>query len=281
VVTLHHPGSVDEACRLLTTLAEPLAYGGGTAIQILVRQGVLFPSDLVDLAGIPQLTELTTDGRRLRAGAMVTLRRIERDPRVRAQAPLLATVCGRVANPRVRNTASIGGNLAHGDYRLDPPTALLALGAVVETTSVRGNRRVPAQEFFVDLLTTALLPGELVTAVEIPAQAASAGVAFVKLTSLGENDWPSASVAAVAWPAGGTGCRLRLGIGALATTPRLVEVPAVRTADEAVEAALAAVEPVLAPIPDLRGGVAYKRRLAQVAVRDAVRQAWREAGDDG
>jgi carbon-monoxide dehydrogenase medium subunit len=281
VVTLHRPGSVDEACRLLTTLAEPLAYGGGTAIQILVRQGVLFPSDLVDLAGIPRLTELTVDGRALRAGAMVTLRRIERDPRVRANASLVATACGRVANPRVRNTASIGGSLAHGDYRMDPPTALLALDAVVEVTSVDGSRRIPAREFFVDLLTTALRPGELVTAVEIPVQPWSAGVAFVKLTSLGENDWPSASVAAVVRPAGGPGRRVRLGIGALAPTPRLVEVPAVRSADEAVEAAVAAAEPVLAPIPDLRGGVTYKRRLARVAVRDAVRRAWREASDDG
>jgi carbon-monoxide dehydrogenase medium subunit len=281
VVTLHRPGSVDEACRLLTTLTEPLAYGGGTAIQILVRQGVLFPSDLVDLAGIPRLTELTVDGRALRAGAMVTLRRIERDPRVRANASLVATACGRVANPRVRNTASIGGSLAHGDYRMDPPTALLALDAVVEVTSVDGSRRIPAREFFVDLLTTALRPGELVTAVEIPVQPWSAGVAFVKLTSLGENDWPSASVAAVVRPAGGPRRRVRLGIGALAPTPRLVEVPAVRSADEAVEAAVAAAEPVLAPIPDLRGGVTYKRRLARVAVRDAVRQAWREASDDG
>jgi carbon-monoxide dehydrogenase medium subunit len=271
VPVFHYPATLDEACALLAEAADPLVYGGGTAVQILLKQGVLFASDLVDIAAVPGLTELRETGAGLRVGALVTLRRMETDPLVRAVAPLAADVYGQVANPRVRNTASVGGNLAHGDYRLDPPTALLVLDAAVELASSAGRRRVPIREFFVDFQRTAVEPGEIITAVEIPRQPAGAGAHFEKLSSLAANDWPCASVAALA-----VGDQLRLGLGALSHVPVFtqLDVPAGSTAGAAVEAARQAAEPLLDPIPDLRGSAAYKRRLGLVALQTAVEKAW-------
>jgi aerobic carbon-monoxide dehydrogenase medium subunit len=275
---LHRPDTLAEVCALLAELDQPMVYGGGTAVQILLKQGVLFASDLVDIARVPGLdrVEETTEG--LRVGAMVRLRRMETDPVVQRVAQLAAQVYGRVANPRVRNTASVGGNLAHGDYRLDPPTALLALDARVELTSAAaGTRLVPVREFFTGFQQTALVEGELVTAVLIPAQPDPAA-AFTKLSSLSVNDWPCASAAALLVPTGRRRDRweLRLGLGALAAKPEYLslEVPAGAAVDEVVEAAQRAADQVIDPIPDVRGGVDFKRRLGLVAVRDAVRAAW-------
>jgi carbon-monoxide dehydrogenase medium subunit len=273
---------VEEACELLAADASAMALGGGTAIQILRKQGILFAESFVDLSRIPGLRDITRTAGGLRAGPMVTVRRMETTPLVREVAPLAAAAYGKVANPRVRNTASIGGNLAHGDYRLDPPVALLALGAAIEATSAAGTRTIPAAGFFVGFQQTGLRPGELVTAIEIPAMPAGAAASYVKLSSLSANDWPCASAAALLAPAAAGGLTLRLAIGALAPVPRLATADVTgRTEEEAVEAALAAAEALMDPIPDVRGGVEYKRALGRVAVEDAVRGAWksREEGE--
>jgi carbon-monoxide dehydrogenase medium subunit len=205
-------------------------------------------------------------------GPMVSLRRMETDERVRATAPLAAAAYHQVANPRVRNTASAGGNLAHGDYRLDPPTALLVLGAIVRATSVRGTRDIPVREFFTDFQQTALEPDELVSGIRIPSQPAGSAGRFVKSSSLGENDWPCASAAVLV-----AGRTVHIGLGAVAPTPRYVSFDATGMDDQqAVDAALEVVEPELDPIPDVRGGAGYKRRLARVTVEDAVRAAWKD-----
>jgi len=271
---LHRPTSLAEVARLLSTLDNPMVYGGGTAIQILVKQGILFADNFVDLAGVPGLRDVSVDAAGVTVGPMVSVRRMETDPQVRRTVPLAAAAYRQVANPRVRNTASAGGNIAHGDYRLDPPTALLVLGATVRATSVRGTRDIPIREFFVDFQQTALAPDELVSGIRIPAQPAGAG-RFVKNSSLGENDWPCASASVLV-----TRDRVHIGLGAVAPTPRYVTFDARGLDDQgAVDAALEAIEPALDPIPDVRGGVAYKRRLARVTVEDAVRGAWKDLQD--
>jgi carbon-monoxide dehydrogenase medium subunit len=273
---LHRPDTLAQACSLLAGLDDPMVYGGGTAIQILIKQGILFAENFVDLARVPGLREITVDGTGLTVGPMVSVRRMETDERVRVTAPIAAAAYRQVANPRVRNTASVGGNIAHGDYRLDPPTALLVLDATIEATSVRGSRRIPAREFFVDFQRTALAPDELVTSVRIPAQPPTSAGAFVKYSSLSENDWPCASAAALIVDSGSSR-EIRIGLGALAPVPRYVSFDATGLADqEAVDAAMAAIEPALDPIPDVRGSVEYKRRLAHVTVEDAVRAAWKD-----
>lgn len=279
--TLHRPRDLGTALDLLAGLGDPMVFGGGTAVQILLKQGVLFASDLVDIAGVPGLADLVATPGGLRAGTMVTLRRMETDPLVHDRAPLLAQVYGRVANPRVRNTASVGGNIAHGDYRLDPPTALLVLDARVELSSAAGARHVPIREFFTGFQETTVRSGEMVTAIDVPTQPLG-GAAFTKLSSLAANDWPVASAAVLVTATDAGDREIRIGLGALAPTPVYVAValPATASDDDAVDAALAAVEPLIDPLPDVRGGVAHKRRLGRVAVADATRAAWHDTPHD-
>ena len=169
---IRHPASLEEATALLRELDDAMVYGGGTAIQILRKQGLLFTEDYVDIAQVPGLRELTATADGLTVGALVSLRRMETDPRVRRLAPLAAETYGQVANPRVRNTASAAGNIAHGDYRLDPPTALVVLDATVHLASAAGTRDVSIREFFTDFQETAVEHGELITAITVPRQPA-------------------------------------------------------------------------------------------------------------
>lgn len=276
MIPVHQPRSLEDASLLLDTLDEPMVYAGGTAIQILIKQGVLFAGNLVDISRVPGLDALDETLEGFRVGPMVSIRRMGLDPRVRSRSWLAAEAYGRVANPRVRNTATVGGNIAHGDYRLDPPTALLVLDAQVGLTSVRGSRTVPVREFFVDFQLTAVEPGELITFIEVPAAPARAGSAFVKMSSLSANDWPAASVAALL-DRGPELQILRLGLGALAPVPRFVELDVTGwDLEKTVKAAIEAVDPLFDPIPDVRGSVAYKRQLGRVATEDAVRNAWKD-----
>lgn len=280
--TYHYPDTLAEACSLLAGADEAMVYGGGTAVQILIKQGVLFATDLVDIGGIAGLDEISKTAQGLRVGPLVTLRQMETSPVVREVAPLAAEVYGHVANPRVRNTASVGGNIAHGDYRLDPPTALMVLDAQVEITSTNGTRHVPVREFFVDFQQTALEPGEMVTAIEIPRQPESAGAHFAKYSSLAVNDWPCASAAALIVDSSRGRRQVRLGLGALAHVPVFTEfeIPGDTAVDEVVAAARQAAEPLIDPIPDVRGGSEYKTRLGLVAVEEAVRFSWKEQQDE-
>lgn len=273
-IPTHRASSVAHACELLGRLESPMVYGGGTAIQILLKQGVLFATDFVDIGSIDAIRGISKAPEYLRIGALTSLRDVELNADVKALFPLLSKVYGRVANPRVRNTASVGGNISHGDYRLDPPTGLMVMDARVEIASVAGVRTVSIRDFFVDFQMTALEPGEMVQAILVPYHRGPSGHAFVKESSLAMNDWPVASVAAFIAPDSGRTVA-RLGLGALAATPCYVEVD-ISGADlaYAVSACSAAANDVIDPLPDVRGSADYKRRLGVTAVEDAVAAAW-------
>lgn len=274
---MHRPESLEEAVELVNELDDAMVYGGGTAIQILRKQGLLFTEDFVDVGAVPSLRDVVVDDTGVTVGAMVSLRRMECDPQIARLIPIAAQTYRRAANPRVRNTASVAGNIAHGDYRLDPPTALAVLDAEVLLTSARGHRRVAVREFFVDFQQTALEPGELISGIRIPQQPAGATGSFVKMSSLSENDWPCASAAVLAVPVGDD-VEIRLGLGALAPTTVYLAVDVTPDMDlqQAVDAAVDIANSAMDPIEDVRGSVAYKARLGQVAVEDAVRICMKE-----
>ncbi len=278
---IRHPASIEEATSLLRELDDAMVYGGGTAIQILRKQGLLFTEDYVDIARVPGVRELTATAEGLTVGALVSLRRMETDPRVRRLAPLAAETYGKVANPRVRNTASAAGNIAHGDYRLDPPTALVVLDATVHLASTAGSREVSIREFFTDFQETAVEHGELITAITVPRQPARARGAFTKMRSLSENDWPCASAAVLAVPDDGF-VEIRIGLGAVA--PRTVYLAFDMTPDmdeqQAVDAAIDIADSAMDPIADVRGSAAYKAHLGRVAVEEAVRRSLKELRRD-
>jgi carbon-monoxide dehydrogenase medium subunit len=279
MASIERPGTLDEAIAMLQQEPAARPLGGGTAIQILRRQGLVDPPVLVDLAPLAELQGIREEHGSLRIGAMVTHREVERSTLLGSTARLLCETFRRVGNVRVRHTATVGGNLAHGDYRLDPPAALLALDASLTIAGPGGTRTLAMRDFFVDLLETALQHAEVLVHINVPLVHARRSSAFEKFSSLAANDWPCVAVAAVLdWDDSSGGLlAARLGVTAMAPTPLLIELAEVTGLTEAglADAAVQAVMAVVDPLPDLRGSADYKRRACAAVVRDAIASAWR------
>ena len=274
---LLQPRSVSEAVAMLSRYgddARPL--GGGTTLVILMKQRVLYYPYLVDLQTIPGLAEIKVESNGVRIGALVTHRSLECSPMIRASFPALADAFGQIGNIRIRQTASIGGNLAHADYRLDPPPALLVLGAEVSLFGANGARTVPLSQFFQGLYETALKPAELLIDIKVPFMPENSRAVYLRYSTLSANDWPCLGVAAFLSKANGRCRELRVALGGLASTPVLVgglDFVNDQTLDSAViERLLDAVDQQIAPFADLRGSEWYKRRMARLFVKKAVEQ---------
>jgi len=274
---LLQPRSVSEAVAMLARYgddARPL--GGGTTLVILMKQRALYYPYLVDLQTIPGLAEIKVESNGVRIGALVTHRSLECSPMIRASFPALADAFGQIGNIRIRQTASIGGNLTHADYRLDPPPALLVLGAEVSLFGANGARTVPLSQFFQGLYETALKPAELLIDIKVPFMPENSRAVYLRYSTLSANDWPCLGVAAFLSKANGRCRELRVALGGLASTPVLVgglDFVNDQTLDSAViERLLDAVDQQIAPFADLRGSEWYKRRMARLFVKKAVEQ---------
>ena len=255
--TLHRPETAEEACALLARLGEDaVPYAGGTELLLLMKLGLLRPPHLVDVKRIRELNELA-DGGRLTIGATVTHRSLERSPLVRARCPLVASVARHVANVRVRNVGTIGGNLAFADPHSDLATLFLALDAHVELVSPGGRRELSLGDFVRGPWETARRPDELLAGVRL-APWPSRAAAYVKF---GVHERPTLGIAVALGLNGGdrAGARIqdaRIAVGC-------VVVVAVG------DAAAAGVDPA----DDLHGSADYKREMVAVFVRRALRVA--------
>jgi aerobic carbon-monoxide dehydrogenase medium subunit len=274
---LLQPRSLPEAVEMLARHgddARPL--GGGTTLVILMKQRALYYPYLVDLQTIPGLGEIKTESDGLRIGALVTHRQIECSPVIRASFPALADAFGQIGNVRIRQTASVGGNLAHADYRLDPPPALLVLGAEVRLFGAQGARTVPLRQFFRGLYETVLEPAELLIDIKVPFMPENSRAVYLRYNTLSANDWPCLGVAAYLSKASGRCRELRVALAGLASTPVLVgglDFVKDQMLDAAViERLLDIVDQQIAPFADLRGSEWYKRRMARLFVKKAVEQ---------
>ena len=274
---LLQPRSLPEAVAMLARHGDDArALGGGTTLVILMKQRALYYPYLVDLQTIPGLAEIKVESNGVRIGALVTHRSLECSPVIRASFPALADAFGQIGNIRIRQTASIGGNLAHADYRLDPPPALLVLGAEVSLFGANGARTVPLSQFFQGLYETALKPAELLIDIKVPFMPENSRAVYLRYSTLSANDWPCLGVAAFLSKANGRCRELRVALGGLASTPVLVgglDFVNDQTLDSAViERLLDAVDQQIAPFADLRGSEWYKRRMARLFVKKAVEQ---------
>lgn len=279
---LLQPRSLPEAVAMLARHGDDArALGGGTTLVILMKQRALYYPYLVDLQTIPGLAEIKVESDGVRIGALVTHRRLECSPVIRASFPALADAFGQIGNVRIRQTASVGGNLAHADYRLDPPPALLVLGAEVSLFGANGARTVPLSRFFRGLYETVLEPAELLIDIKVPFMPENSRAVYLRYNTLSANDWPCLGVAAFLTKANGRCRELRVALGGLASTPVLVgglDFIKDQTLDSAViERLLDTVDQQIAPFADLRGSEWYKRRMARLFVKKAVEQlsaAW-------
>jgi aerobic carbon-monoxide dehydrogenase medium subunit len=269
------PKSIQEACGILSEKEDVKLIAGGTALLILIKQGLFVPKTLVNLKKIKEAGEITyspTAG--LRVGGLATIYDVENALAVRQHYPLLAQACHVVANIRIRNMATIGGNLAHADYQSDPPAALVALNASVELTNRNRVRKAKLAEFLLGSYETALEPDELLTALLVPPPPPDSRCTYIKFTTRSSEDRPCAGVAAWVRCSKGICEEARVVVGAVSPAPVVVADEArvqgkKLTSDLIGEIAQRAGD-LVDPIEDLRGTVDYKRHLVKVLVRRAL-----------
>ena len=269
------PKSIQEACGILSEKEDVKLIAGGTALLILIKQGLFVPKTLVNLKKIKEAGEITyspTAG--LRVGGLASIYDVETAPVVRQHYPLLAQACHVVANIRIRNMATIGGNLAHADYQSDPPAALVALNASVELTNRNRVRKAKLAEFLLGSYETALEPDELLTALLVPPPPPDTRSTYIKFTTRSSEDRPCAGVAAWVRCSKGICEEARVVVGAVSPAPVVVADEASvqgkkLTSDLIGEIAQRAGD-LVDPIEDLRGTVDYKRHLVKVLVRRAL-----------
>jgi len=281
---LAEPTSLAEAIELLDpedATVRPLA--GGTALMLMIKAGVFRPSKLVSLRSVePRYSRIVASGDGLRIGALSTLSFLERSAEVRAHMPLVARTLLRLANVRVRNVATVGGALAHGDPHMDLPPVLIALGARISIVGPNGERSLSLEDLFSGYYETVLEKNELISEVQVPSQGGKKA-AYVKVTTGSADDWPALGVATVLELSGKTVKSARV-VASAATTKatRLAAVETMLTGAAIDDPLLVRAGAVAAEeaeiLPDIRGSVAYKRELMRVCVRRAVRQALDEGG---
>jgi carbon-monoxide dehydrogenase medium subunit len=256
---------------------------GGTALVILMMQRLVRPRRVISLRGVAGLDLIEIADGRVRIGALATHRDVEMSPVIRTRLPVLAETLSRVATLRIRNVATIGGCLAHGDPNQDPPVSLLAMDARVRIAERGGERQLPLEQFFVDYYQTALQPGEVVVGLDIPLPPPDSASAFHKFLPRTADDYATVAVAATITLTPEGLCReARIGLGALGPTPlRARGAEAIlageRLSDRLLAAAAEAAMRIVDPIADGRGSADYKRRMAGVFTRRALRDAWERA----
>lgn len=281
----YRPTSLDEAFVLIEQYgddARPIA--GGTALVILMKQGLVRPSVLIALDDIEELRGISETDSGIRIAAMTTHRQTEMSPIVRSLAPLLAETLSHVATIRIRNVATLGGNIAHADPNQDPPVALIALGAKLTLADKRGVRTVAVEDFFSDYYETVLNDGELLTGIDVPTVAPMTGISYLKFLPRSADDYATVSAGTVVRldPSGEFCEEARVAVGSVAAIPtRASRVEAalvgrVPTTDLLREAA-AQVREEVDPITDGRGSAEYKRDMVEVYVRRALGQAFERA----
>jgi aerobic carbon-monoxide dehydrogenase medium subunit len=271
------PYSLDEAIRALAERGEDAkVLAGGQSLLPVLRLRLAAPSVLVDLGQISELRGVRDDDRALRIGAMTTHYDVMRDPLVNEHARLVALTTATVADPQIRHRGTFGGSLAHADPAGDLGGAVVALDAEMVIAGMDGERTVPASEFFVDLFTTALRPGELLVGVRIP-KLTGWGAHYEKFHRTAQA-WSIVGVAAAVRMDGDTIAEARVGLTNLGPTP--VRAHAVEQAlvggpanAEAIKAAAARAAEGVEPIADGNADADYRRHLATVLTGRAVTSA--------
>ena len=272
---LVEPTTLEEACGLIANNDDAKAIAGGTALLTLIKHGIFVPKTLVNLKKIQAASDISYGAQTgLRIGALTTIYDIEASPLVRQHYAVLAEACHVVANIRIRNMATIGGNLAHGDYQSDPPTVLVALEAVLELLSRTGMRRMKLSDFLKGSYETAIEPGELVSALILPPADHLRGT-YTKFTAGSSEERPCVGIAALASMDEGVCVELRLAVGAVSPKPvRLQSGESMargeRLTQELIERIAQNAGRNVDPIDDLRGTADYKRHLVHVLTRRAL-----------
>jgi aerobic carbon-monoxide dehydrogenase medium subunit len=277
---LAEPATLKEAIALIDPddpEVRPIA--GGTALMLMMKAGVFRPRRLVSLRKLgDKFTRIAAaPSGELTIGALAPLSALEHSPEVARHAPVIVRAMKRLSNVRVRNVATVGGALAHGDPHMDLPPLLIALNASVAIAGPKGERILPVEDLLTGYYETALARNELITALRIPAQGATQSVYF-KVTAGSADDWPALGVALALCAEGARVKSARIVVsGATVKAMRLESAEQALIGADVNEKTLAKVTEAAAAeadiIADVRGSASYKRELLRVYAARAVRAA--------
>jgi aerobic carbon-monoxide dehydrogenase medium subunit len=277
------PKTIPEAIGLLQQYGDDAKIlSGGQSLIPMMKFRLARPAYLVDINRIAGLSYIREEGGYLRIGGLTREAEVESSLLIQAKYPILADTARVIADPQVRNMATLAGNLAHGDPANDHPATMLALRAEIVATGPQGERVLPADGFFVTLFTTQLAHDEIVTEIRIPVPPAHSGGAYLKLERK-VGDFATAAVAAQLTLDGGGICRNSgIGLTNVGATPiratKAEESLRGKKLDEAniAQAAQLAAEEAQ-PSSDLRGPEEYKRGLVKELTRRALTRAYERA----
>jgi carbon-monoxide dehydrogenase medium subunit len=273
----HSPSTLDEAIALLQRGDGNKILAGGQSLIPAMRFRLASPETLIDITRIKDLSYIEERGDHLAIGALVHESQLEDSAIIARSYPLLFDTAKVIADPIVRNRATVGGNLAHADPANDHPATMLAYGAQIVARGPQGTRTLSIDDFFVGLFENSLATGEILTEIRIPRPAARSGGAYLKIERK-VGDYAVAAVAVQLTLEGGDIRSARVGLTNVNPIPsrsKSAEAALVGKSptDDVLEAAGKAAAAECDPSADLRGQVDYKRDLVRVLVKRAVRRA--------
>ncbi|HEX5715007.1 MAG TPA: xanthine dehydrogenase family protein subunit M [Thermoanaerobaculia bacterium] len=279
----HAPSTLEEALALLQDHRDDVkVLSGGQSLLPLLKLRLGSAGHLVDIGRIPGLEYIEERDGHLAIGGRTRESALERSEIVRTKYPLLADTAAVIADPLVRNLATVGGNLAHGDPANDHPATMLALRAEVVAAGPNGTRTIPIDDFFLGLFWTALEPDEILTEIRVPTPPLRSGGAYFKLERK-VGDFATAA-SAVQVSLGEDGTVARAGICLTNAGPKPVRATEAESflagkqpGDEVIAEAARLAASAASPTPDRRGSVEFKREVARVLTARALKRALQRA----
>lgn len=271
------PGTLEEAISARADHSEQsVIIAGGTAVGLMLQHGLIAPEVLISLEKIPGLDSIRIADNRLHIGALARLGDVAASRLVRQYFPALSVACGAVGNVRVRNQATLGGNIAEADYASDPPAALMMLDALVEVKGVSGTRQLSLPDLLLGFLTTALEPDELITGVIIPIPAEQPRMAYLRYNNRSSEDRPCVGIAASVTFNDAICTELRLAVGAAVEVPtRLDEIEALaigsRLTDILIEEIADGYAAGIETIDDLQSSAWYRKQMIKVHIQRVLK----------
>lgn len=280
----HAPDTLQDAVALLKEFgSDAKVLSGGQSLLPLLKLRLGFVTHLIDIGKIPNLEYIKEEDGFLKIGGATRESELERSDLIKSRYPIIYDTAIVIADPLVRNRATVGGNLAHGDPANDHPATMLALGAQVVVLGPNGERVIPITEFFTGIFTTALAHDEILIEIQVPIPAARSGGAYLKLERKVGDFATAATAVQLTLSTGGE--IEKAGIGLTAAAPTMVNASAAAQSligkkpdDEVLDAAAAAAAEATSPSADRRGSVEYKKAMARVLTGRALRIAVQRAG---
>jgi aerobic carbon-monoxide dehydrogenase medium subunit len=282
----HAAATLEEAISLLQQYGDDAkVMAGGQSLIPLMKMRLAQPAHVVDINRVSGLSDIIDDGNWLTIGALTRESALEASEAVRTTFPMLLDTAKVIADPLVRNLATVGGNIVHADPANDHPATMLAYRAEVVAHGPNGDRTIPVDDFFVDAFETALAPDEILTAIRIPAPAALTGGAYVKFERKVGDYAIAAAAAQISLDPDGTISQAGLALTnlayAMARSTRAEEALRGQPAnDDTFQQAATIAAEDCDPAADLRGSVDYKRAMAKTMTLRALRLAALRARDE-